>query len=209
VNSYLRATKDLLLPDPRPGPVPLRAHYVIGREQARGVEWSARRLGHRTTLGANYSWSVARTSAAGLAFPSSADRRHSVDGSLSAALTRRLTFSAAGTWMSGSPFTRTIEGVIVRDNATGLDSWGQMPVAGEPNQTRAPAYSSVDLLLSRRFGGTRRMWDAYLQLRNALNHRNLDPFSGRVVCELESATVCPGLTSGLPRLPAIGVRAIF
>jgi hypothetical protein len=198
-NLYRRRSDGYVLRDPRPGPLVGRPLFVTGTERATGVELGLRKLAGRVTGSLGYTYGVARTSAAGLTFPSSQDRRHTIDWTLLARATPSLQLGAAFTRASGAPYTR------VRD-----DLLDEPPTAEEPNARRAPAYASLDLLLDWSFVVSGHRWGTFLQLRNALGRDNVSVYSGYNNCG--GAQFCASddrFDPGLPRIPVIGFRATF
>jgi hypothetical protein len=205
VNAYHRRSGGYVLRDPRPGPLVDRPIFVTGSEQASGLEAGVRKLAGRVTGSLGYTYGIARTTAAGFSFPSSQDRRHAVDATLLARVTRSLQLGAAYSAASGAPYTR------YRDATIEPDGSGLVPPTAEaPNARRAPAYASLDLLLDWSFVVRGLRWSTFLQLRNALGRDNVSVYSGYRDCA--NQTYCESgdrFDPGLPRIPVIGFRATF
>lgn len=213
-NVYARRSTGVALPDPTPGLLIDRPRFVTGRNHARGLELSARRLAGRWTASAAYSLATSEMEASGIRFPASEDRRHALDLTSMLRLGSWLRFGGAFTYASGAPFTR-IEGSVGDCTPEGCDHELR---AGPPNAQRSPYYASLDLLVDWTL--RLRSWElgAYLQLRNALGRENTATISSSGLTCLRYQP--PDFTcaeegyldrfqAGLPRLPFIGFRARF
>lgn len=214
-SAYLRRSSGLALPDPTPGPVDGRPLWVEGDNDARGVELSARRLAGRWTASLGYSYALSELQAGGLRFAAPADRRHALDATAMARVTRSLRLGAAYTAASGAPYTRLHSPDWSCPDGAGCDP---RPRLGEPGAHRTPAYASLDLLAD--WTGSLRGWEvgAYLQLRNALGRDNASTYD-------YTSEVCPGrgfvapcptgyqlvdhFQYGVPMLPVLGLRLRF
>lgn len=159
VNAYWRRTLGAIVADPAPGPLVVRPLFVGATESARGIELSARKLAGRSTGLVAYSYGTATTTAAGLSFPSSADRTHALDlawairfGGLRATTAFALT--------SGAPYTRTLltNTVFTR---------------GAPNAQRLPDYQSLDLFVDYTWVIGRTSVTGFAGVQNATGRRNL------------------------------------
>ncbi|MFN2564071.1 MAG: TonB-dependent receptor domain-containing protein [Gemmatimonadaceae bacterium] len=206
-NAYHRRSTGYLVRDPAPGRVADRGLVVDGEERASGVELSARKLAGRLTGSAAYTYGVARTTAAGLTFPSSQDRRHSFDMTLLARLKPSVQLSAAYTYATGAPYTRLRSMRAAQPPEAG-GSWREMPdslLAEEPNALRMPPYSSLDLAIEWTFGIGGAKAATYFQMQNVLRHENFGPYSGERWC-----TSCrDAFYQNQIMRPAIGIRARF
>jgi hypothetical protein len=177
-NLYHRRSTGLLLRDPRPGRLLERVSIVNGSEDASGLEVGARKLAGRVTGSASYTYSDARTTAAGLVFASNQDRRHSFDLTLLARLKRSVQLSAAYTYATGAPFSRLRS---ARDGSL-IDpySFSREPAdslsAADPNADRMPPYASLDLAVEWMFDIGAARFSPYLQIQNVLRHRNFGPY---------------------------------
>ncbi|HEX7051225.1 MAG TPA: TonB-dependent receptor [Longimicrobiales bacterium] len=221
VSLYLRRTTGVAIPDPTPGSAIGRPLFVVGRNLARGAEFSIRRLAGRWTFSAAYALGASEIEAAGLRFPAPADRRHTFDATTMLRLGRGWRLGAAYTIESGAPYTRRSYGV--RSCGDGYDvecDWVVEPQAGPPGAQRASSHQALDLLLDWTHLGDDWAVGFFFQLRNALNHRNqgrylrLDPHS----C-VRSCGVINGVEFGyeerdefeigIPILPLFGFRIAF
>jgi hypothetical protein len=209
-NGYVRRSTGVTLPDPTAGSLVDRPLFVTGESRARGLELSARRLAGRLTASASYALGVAETTAAGLTFPTSEDRRHAIDLTSMVRVRGALRAGAAFTYATGTPYTR----IHIRNLPCTPAMCGYDLVADAKNAQRGPAYSSLDLLLD----WTKRMrsWDLglFVQVRNALGHRNAVTFIHSAEYCVPSfpndpACVRDQFENGLPTLPVFGVRARF
>jgi hypothetical protein len=216
VNAYARRSSGIAVPDPRPGSAVGRPLYVGAEGTAHGVEASARRLAGRWTASVAYSYGASRLRAEGLSFRAPAEQRHALDATALLRLGRRWQVGAAYMASSGIPFTRVFEGAVDCHTQAPRCVWGREPSTGAPGADLTPAFRSLDLLVdwTREFRGWR--LGAYLQLRNALNHRNAGRYTGSSDCADFGVQFCrthPGpvdqFESGLPTLPVIGFRAAF
>lgn len=213
-NVYARRSTGVALPDPAPGLLIDRPLFVTGRNDAHGLELSARRLAGRWTASAAYALARSEMEASGIRFPASEDRRHALDLTSMLRFGSSLRFGGAFTYASGAPFTR-IEGSAGDCTPEGC---GYELRAGPTNAQRSPYYASLDLLVD--WTTRLRSWElgAYLQLRNALGRENTAAISSTGLTCLRYRA--PDFTcieegyldrfqTGLPRLPFIGFRARF
>jgi hypothetical protein len=209
LNGYRRDVTGVLEPDPTPGPIGTTDNPVEGRNQAWGVELSARRLVGSWTLNFGYAYgeSEMRTDPTeerpeGMRYSASADVRHTADLTSSYRFGNGLRVGGAFSFASGVPYTQ-----IVVDDPPRLE---------EPYAQRTPHYHSLDLMVdyATRLGDNE--VSAYIQLLNTLGRKNAVTYAGsHQVCpgaSGPSALTCPDhmivddFRSGLPRLPLIGFR---
>jgi carboxypeptidase family protein/TonB-dependent receptor-like protein len=226
VNGYARHATGMAVPEPGAGTLtPQRPIFVSADNHAHGFEVSLRRLAGLWTMAGSWSYGVSDLDARSAMFPvfyhypSSADRRHSID--LSAM--RRLGpvhLGGAVTWSSGAPFSRfrlgpaacdTLQAALCTPDTTAL-------YIESPNAERTPAYASVDLMMdwSHTIGSVQ--LGAYLQVRNVLNLANAVTYLGSVTqCTTPDPPtlvavgggVCDRFDRGVPIMPLVGVRAAF
>lgn len=212
---YERRTAGAAVMDPRPGEVLGRPDFVEGAMEAEGMELSVRRLAGRWTGSASYSWGSSTTRAEGLEYASGADQRHSLDVAARAAVGRGVHMGGAVTASSGGAFNRFFAGIATCGSRLAGCHWAELPRAGEPGSVRAAPYASVDLAAdwTHAFGPLR--VTAFAQLRNALNRANPARYNNSVsyaACgygrpvEGEAGCTEDVWSSGLPRLPVVGVR---
>jgi hypothetical protein len=212
INAFGRRGTGMVLPDPRPGPLEERVTTVTGRNDAYGIEVSARQLTGRVTGSVAYTLSRSRMTAAGLEFPAGSDRTHVLDLTALARVRAGLRVGAALTAATGVPFTRAIadEEECAQEPDCDPDS---LPWMGEPHATRAPTFASLDLLLDwgTRVGAAE--VGVYGQLRNVLDRRNATVYtgdgSGCIVIGCGSEQLRNAYERGVPRLPVVGVRVRY
>lgn len=209
LNTFLRHATGVAAPDPRPGPVFGRPAFVTGENVAYGLEASVRQLAGPLTGTASYTLTRSTVKAAGLTFPSAAERPHIFDVTALVRARPSLRLGAAFTAATGVPFTRVISDPEECQLEPGCDPT-RLPWAGPPHGLRAPTHASLDLLAdwSTRFGGAE--VGVYAQLRNVLGRENGTIYTGE-------GSECPPLACagdglgnlyerGVPRLPVLGVR---
>ncbi len=226
-NGYVRHATGMAVPEPGAGVLTgQRPIFVSADNHARGVELSLRRIAGRWTTSASWSWGVSNLEARSGMFPvwyhypSSADRRQSVDLTLMRRLGPSLRVGGAFTWASGAPYSRFLLGPAACDSTLAAFCTPADTAAlyiESPNAERTPAYASLDLLVdwSRTLGGTE--IGAYLQVRNVLNRANAVTYTGSLrQCVPDPPTlvavgggVCDRFDKGVPVLPLAGVRVSF
>ncbi len=210
VNAYSRWQSGLAVPDPTPGIVLNRPLFVMAEGEARGIEFSARRLTGRWTASLAYSYGISELEAAGLRYPAPTERRHVLDATSMLRLGSSVRLGAAYTAASGAPYTRVHLG--------GFFEPDQPPRAEAPSSRRGPAYGSLDVLAE--WNHSFRRWElgAYLQVRNALNRSNGGMYMRFDDCP-ESCGIINGerfggpgrdeFLPGMPILPLFGFRIAF
>jgi hypothetical protein len=190
---------------------------VIGDASARGIDASIRRLEGRWTGSLGFSHAIANSTAAGFEFPADEDRRNVLDVTSTVQLGRGWTWSAAYTYATGAPYTRTHPGATECD-ASGACTWLTPPSREQPNARRRAASNSLDVSFdwSKRMRG----WTlgGFVQLRNVLGADNEGRYAGyepprcQGMCGDAGAVVIEGhdrFHPGLPRLPLVGLRVTF
>jgi len=231
-NLYGRRATGVAEPEPSPGPLDSqRPIFVQAENRAHGIELSLRKLVGRWTGAVSYSYGHSNLRAASgywfnhnvYTWPSSADRRHSVDATAFYRVTPSLRLGAAFTAATGAPFSRFLLGVAPCDSTLAT----QCPPADtaaleidQPNAVRAPAYASLDLLVdwSRTLASGVRI-GAFLQVRNVLNRNNAVTYAGSIeqctapnpptLVATARTGVCDQFDRGVPILPLAGVRIAF
>jgi hypothetical protein len=209
INGFGRRVSGVAMPDPTPGPIFDRTVLVDGRTEAYGVEVGVRQLTGPVTGSVSYSLSRSRARAAGMEFPSAADRTHVLNATAMIRPIQALRLGAAFTAATGVPFTRAISDSLECTGEPGCDP-EELPWAGDPHATRAPAYASLDLLVdwARQVGGVQ--IGVYGQIRNVLGRENATIYIGdgsdclAVGCTIDELR--NRYEQGVPRLPVIGVR---
>jgi Carboxypeptidase regulatory-like domain/TonB-dependent Receptor Plug Domain len=216
-SGYARWERGLAMPDPRPGLLEGRPLFVVGRNDARGLELGVRRVAGRVTASLGYTRGESNIEAAGLRFAASTDRRERIDATAALRVMTGLRLGAAWTSMSGAPYTRVTGRIRQADcDLFGFGCTQYAPRVEAPNTRRTPAYNGLDAIatLSRHVGRTET--SVYLQLRNVLGHDNAITYTGSIY-ELRRVTGSTNpdvvwvdrFEQGLPRLPLIGARITF
>ena len=206
----------MAVPDPQPGQLTkTRPITVNARNHAIGLELGLRRIVGRVTASLSYTLGRSMLRADGLRFPSPADRRHALDGTVLFRLRPAVRLGAAFTAATGAPFSRFMlretRDSLSQDSVRVAD-WIEAPMAA-----RTPAYAALDLLFDWEgsLGGAR--IGAFLQVRNALNRSNAVTYLGSYrPCTAVpprvrqgSPGVCDEFDRGIPLLPLAGVRIAF
>lgn len=214
--AFARRADGVALPDPTPGPLADRPLYVVGRNDARGVELAVRRMGARWSGSLGYSYGVSDVEAAGFRYPAPADRRHTLDLMAAVRLSDALRIAAAFTAASGAPFTRAVSRSPDDCATFGFGCGSPHAIIEAPNAERTGPYHALDASLqwARAFGPVE--LGAYLQVRNVLGAENAITYAGTIPV----ATIIRRngvreivwddlFEPGLPRLPLLGVRVTF
>jgi len=198
---------------------------VSADNRAHGLEASVRKLAGAWTMAASWSYGSSDLDARSAMFPvwyhypSSADRRHSVDLSAMRRL-GPLRLGGAFTWASGAPFSRFRLGPVACDTLSASLCTGDTTALyiESPNAERTPAYASLDLLADWTHTIGSVQLGAYVQVRNVLDLANAVTYLGSVTqCYAPSPPtlvavgggVCDRFDRGVPLLPLVGLRASF
>ena len=216
VTGYSRHATGVALPDPRPGVLANRPLFVVGENDARGIELSLRRLGTRWTTSLGYTFAISDMTAAGLTFPATTDRRHRLDATAGVRITDGIRLGAAYVAMTGSPYTRVQS--RIRPSDCSLFGFGCSPQEAHlehPNALRTPSYRSLEasLTLTRALGGIE--LSTYIQVRNVLDRDNASTYSGSVMVPARTDVATTRITwrdrfeAGLSRMPLLGARVSF
>ncbi|MGH7472237.1 MAG: TonB-dependent receptor domain-containing protein, partial [Longimicrobiales bacterium] len=214
---FARTAQGVALPDPDTGALGRRRPlYVVGTNEARGLELNLRRIGAQWSASFGYTHGRSDLELADITFPSSADRRHVFDAMLGVRVARGLRVAAAYTAMSGAPFTRAY--AVTREGCMNFGFHCNTPDGSyvqQPNAERTPAYGSLDgaLQWAQPFGPIE--LSAYFQVRNVLDRDNASTYAGSR--PIRRFPVRNGVTyefedrfeKGLPRLPLVGLRLTF
>ncbi|UCG85067.1 MAG: TonB-dependent receptor [Gemmatimonadota bacterium] len=149
VNLYARRSSGIALVDPTPGPIPGTPNIVEGTNVARGVETSVRRLAGSFTWSIGYTLGFSDMEAAGLRFPSAADRRHAFDFTSIWRTPLRLfggsfTFAQGYTFASGAPYTRVHPGNFTCDEEQDRCVPIVPDVLDQPNAVRSEWHLGLD-----------------------------------------------------------------
>jgi hypothetical protein len=217
---YGRRTTGMAVPDPRPGELSAsRPPFVPATGHATGIELSARRLVGRVTGSIAYSEGISELEAAGWTYPSSADRRRTLDLTALVRLSSSLSAGAAFTAASGSPYTRFLLGSVVCDTllVACSDTLFAATAVEEPNANRTAGYVGLDLLGEWRHAFRSWTLSLFVQVRNALNRVNAVTYVGSFQDCTDNTPrrrpagngVCDAFDRGLPLLPFVGVSVRF
>jgi len=221
VNLYQRTAEGMAVPDPTPGLYTnVRPVFVSGRNTARGVELSARKLVGRWTASIAYTYALSTIEAEGLVYSSPADRRNVLDATFLHDVSRSVRVGGVVSIASGAPFTRFIIQTLPCDTIAGPcpPSAGALTIE-HPNAERVPTYVGASLLADwhKAFGG----WELgfYVQVLNVLNRRNAVTYAGSLGgCEQSPPDlvaiarpngICDLFDRGLPLLPLAGGTVAF
>lgn len=214
---YYRRATGVAAPDPEPGVLSnQRPIFVPAVNDATGVELGLRRIVGWITASLSYTLARSMLRARGLRYPSSADRRHTVDATAMIRLTPGSRVGAALTAGSGSPYSRVILGA--RLDSLGQETTDTLAMSiGAPNGQRTPAYAAVDLLWDWEGTLGRARVGAFVQIRNVLNRSNAVTYTGSIQpCVQAPPTLvsvpsgaCDRFDRGIPLLPLAGVRIAF
>lgn len=181
---------------------PDRVRLDPSSAEAQGIELSADRTTGAWDFWAAYTWSKVTDRIDGRDVPRSWDQRHALQGGF-AWNNEVWSLSAAGSVHTGWPRTE------LELFQNGVDADGEpiyIAVPGPRNESRHPAFASVDLRLSRKFNIRRGSLMAFVEVSNAFNRRN-------VCCldydleedELGNSALEYSLDYWMPLLPAIGI----
>jgi len=216
-NVFARRTRDVAVPDPTTGKLGRRPLYVLGENDAHGLELGLRRIGARWSASLGYTYGESTIDVDTLTFPSSADRRHTFDAMLGVRVVPALRLAAAFTSMSGAPFTRAY--ALTREDCTTFGFGCSNPDGSyveAPNAERTPAYRSLDTSAQWSHLIGRSEIAVYLQVRNVLGRDNASTYSGsRVIRRVQTRIGQTAFVfddrfeAGLPRLPMVGLRVTF
>jgi hypothetical protein len=211
-NGFARRTRGVRVADPAPGPALDEPIYLLGEGRAYGGEGSLRRLAGRWTAQTAYSYGVTETRVGAAWYPADQDRRHTLDATALARLSRSVRVGGAFTAMSGTPIRRYRLGEF-RCDSVGCRTIKDAQL-GPAAEARGPRYASLDLLAdwTWRVRGVRA--GAFLQLQNALGRDNQVTYLG--TCDVVDQGACAGgiaprdeFLRGLGRVPLLGLRLAF
>ncbi len=219
---FARRTAGVAIIDPTPGRITDRSTVVEGKDFARGVETSVRRLAGPWTFSIGYGYGVAETEAEGMRFPSTSDRRHTFDVSarwraLSSLFGGRLNLGGAYAASSGAPYTRVFPGLANCDRNADACVEVVPDLQGTPNGARAPWYSSFDVMVDWSRGFSRWRFGTFLQVLNVLNRDNAVTYTVRrsgpcTRTSLDAPLCSPSADrffNGRPPKAAFGLRVQF
>ena len=177
VSLYARNSSGMTMVDPTPGPKQNRPTTVVGKNEARGIEISIRRIAGRVTMTANYSLGISEIEAARLRFPSPSDRRHTIDITGAWRVPRKLLggslrMVAAQTVASGAPYTRLYPGYYICNYEEDYCIEYVPDILDMPNAARSRWYSALDLLTEWSKAYSKWRFSVHFELRNVLNREN-------------------------------------
>ncbi len=171
----------------------------------------------RWTGALSYSLADAAMRAAGWEFASPTLRRHTVDATARLHATSRFEIGAAFTAASGTAYTRIDDGAS--DGDSQAPRWLRPPRADAPGGQRGDTFRSLDLTAEWMFGVRGARLAAFAQLQNALGRsHDASLYTGYDPCATGSESNGPGPSTcvgrdtfapGIPRLPVVGLRAVF
>ena len=122
------------------------------------------------------------------------DQTHILTALANVQLGRGFTAGGRFRYVTGSPFTPDIGGVV------DLDAGAYAPIAGKPYGARLPAFQQLDLRVDKTWQLGPTKLTAYLELRNAYNRKNAEAVAYRFDYSRSERI------SGFPILPVIGLR---
>ncbi|MBI4420395.1 MAG: TonB-dependent receptor [Gemmatimonadetes bacterium] len=220
---YARHQTGVAVPDPTPGELTSgRPIFVPATNRAWGLELGLRRIVGRWTGSLSYTWSrstlQAQSPGWGSPYPSPADRRHVLDGTVLYRASANWRVGAAMTAASGAPFSRFILGAAPCTPPSACPDTLVALQIESPNGVRTSPYASVDFLLDWEGTVGRATVGAFLQVRNLLNRSNAVTYGGsEEPCDahapptriLVRSFTCDRFDRGVPLLPLAGVRIVF
>lgn len=172
-----------------------------GEGRAYGVDFFLKKdLTERFNGWASFTWSRSEreNQETGEIFPASVDQPYNLKLVGNYRITSKWTFGAKWLYHSGSPYTSVV-GSILRPAAT--DQY--LPIYGELNSSRLPAYHKLDLRLGRDFTYNTWKLNTYLEIINAYNQKNIADYSYNNDYSVREPVY------QLPRLISVGVQAEF
>ncbi len=143
-----------------------------------------------------YAYSVSEVSDTAKTFYAEEDTRHAFKAGLSYSLGPRWQFYCNFTWHSGNPYTP-------RDTSNGA----LIPLA--PNSKRLPNYHSLSVRVTRIWKGKITQTEAYLQVLNLYNRKNVHEYAHTLKKEDEEWVFMKSAEGLFPVLPTIGVNVRF
>lgn len=151
-----------------------------GKGAARGLELLAQYTRGERALSLAYTLAGAEREVDGVRYAPRFERRHTLDLNGSTPWGRKGQISGRLVWMSGQPYTPVVGVFQPRHPLPGGrfgGSAGLVPVLGDHNSARLPAYVRLDLgarrSFERRWFGRPTTITPYLQVLNVLNTRNV------------------------------------
>ncbi|MDB4976886.1 MAG: TonB family protein / TonB-dependent receptor [Myxococcaceae bacterium] len=122
------------------------------------------------------------------------DQTHILTALGNAQLRRGWSVGARFRYVTGSPYTPNVGGVV------DLDAGAYAPIAGKTYGARLPAFQQLDLRVDKTWQLGSLKLVAYLELRNAYNRKNAEAINERYDFSRSERV------HGLPILPVIGLR---
>lgn len=180
---------------------PVDNYTNTGKGRAYGLDvFTKKELTEKFNGWISFTWSRSEreNENTGDVFPASVDQPINVKLVANYKLSNKWSFGAKWLYHSGNPYT-PIVGSVLRPATT--DQY--LPVYGELNSDRLPAYHKLDLRLDRDFTYNTWKLNTYLELINAYNQKNLAGYSyNNDYSEREPVYQ-------LPRLISFGIQADF
>ncbi len=215
MTAYRRRATGVTVPDPQPGGLERRPLFVIGENDAHGIELSLRKVAGRWTAALAYTAGESVMHAAGLTFPSVTDRARRIDATAVVRLVGGLRLAGAYAAMTGAPYTR-VRSRLREDDCSlfGFECSAAPAQLEAQNVERTPDYRSLDASLTWTRALAAFEVSAYVQVRNVLNRNNASTYSGSVPIAVRTdrqQDIVWGdrFEAGLPRMPLIGARIAF
>lgn len=122
------------------------------------------------------------------------DQTHILTALANVQLGRGFSIGGRFRYVTGSPFTPDVGGVV------DLDAGAYAPIAGKPYGARLPAFQQLDLRVDKAWQLGPTKLTAYLELRNAYNRKNAEAVAYRFDYSKSERV------SGFPILPVLGLR---
>ncbi len=172
-----------------------------GEGRAYGVDFFLKKdLTERFNGWASFTWSRSEreNQETGEIFPASVDQPYNLKLVGNYKITSQWTFGAKWLYHSGSPYTPVV-GSTLRPLTT--DQY--LPIYGDLNSSRLPAYHKLDLRLDRDFIYNTWKLNTYLEIINVYNQKNVADYSYNNDYSVRDPVY------QLPRLISIGIQAAF
>jgi hypothetical protein len=165
---------------------------------ARGVDLV---IGRHATTGPDgwiaYTWAHTRhhDQVTGETFDGDFDQRHTLNLFIQQRFSYRLSASAKLRLGSSFPIVGYFSGTP-----------SDLHLAPDRNQVRLPSYSRLDLRVSRTFTYVRSRLTLFVEVMNAVGHRNFGPADGSIRSSLQAVNYVERL---IPRVPSAGILLEF
>ena len=173
--------------------------------RARGVElFASRDQGARADWSVSYALARSTDAIDGRDVPRAVDQRHTVRGDWSThPLSNRWRLTVSGVWHSGSPATPQRVQLDTVQRPDHIEIWTRW-VPGALNSVRLPAYRRVDVRWTRWFDTRKGRVSLFAEVFNLLGTDNQRSLFTNVEFSGTNATMRPGASSQVPRIPSLG-----